>query len=226
VILVAAVLLVAACVAASARRVLILMRVPALDPRSFATRLQATAGGLSDADLSDLGRALAADSDTEWEQSLVLALAAEPDARAALLGEAMTELDFAARLWLRVPRVAASLASSVGFLLATLQLRMALSVATASDGEGLEVNAALLGAVDVIAVGLAGAAACLAIQRAARALLSERLAGAHQLLDALESSWERGPWVGASPHASVASRQGDEQVSSPVTASSHVRELA
>jgi len=174
-------------VAASARRLRYVIELTPFDDGMLADGLRDLAGAVHP---GALDAALAGFPDSDWERSLTEALQRpEADARAAMLGESMTELDFRTRRWARVPRVAASLSSSCGFLLATFGLRIGLSSllgGSAATSADVVVDGAVLDAIDAVALGLAGAAMCSAVQRAAREALSRRLAGALRLADRLE----------------------------------------
>jgi alkylhydroperoxidase family enzyme len=119
----------------------------------------------------------------------------------------MTDLDFRSRRWAKVPRVTASLSSTFGFLLATMALRVGLSdlVGALDDSTVLSVNSAVLDAVDVAAIGLVGAAFCVAVHARARAALTERLRDADRLVDLLERLGEGAiePFPDPSRRASV-----------------------
>ena len=109
------------------RRLAFVVEPTPIDDGLLATRLRASNAGTVCTRSVRLARALESDERLDWERSVAAALGERSDVRAALLGEAMTELDFRARRWLRVPRVCASLASSFGFLLATVALRVGLA---------------------------------------------------------------------------------------------------
>jgi len=178
-----------------------------IDPSLLSTSLRAAKADLPRDSLNVLDGLLSSVPGADWERDVVRALAHPADPRSALVGEAMTELDFRTRRWARVPRVCASLASSFGFLLATVALRVGLSdlVGTLDPSEVLSVNAAVLDAIDVAAVGLVGTAFCVAIQYRARAAVGVRLAGAERLVEVLESLEvaDGGALAGAVARASV-----------------------
>ena len=218
-ILAVAILFTLTCALGSARRLKYVLEITAVDagvlasvlrPRSklrpgFLQKLQAAFGEIPEAD---------------WERELVTALGQPADVRPALVGETMTELDYRVRRWSKVPRVAASLASSFGFLLATVALRVGLSglVGELDDERVLSVDGAVLDAMDVAAVGLVGAALCIAIHYRARSALAGRLKGIDQLVELLESAAEdeATPLVAAEGHASVATPFPKEALPSPV----------
>ncbi len=173
--------------AASARRLRYVVELTPIDDGALAGCLAGRAS--SPPPLPALAARLAALPDADWERGVLAAVEHGQESRAAMLGESMTELDFRARRWARVPRVCASLASSFGFLLATVSLRVGLANVVSPAGESTEVsvNTAVLDAVDVVAIGLVGAAFCAAIQYRSRALLSLRMTGAGRLVDLLDS---------------------------------------
>jgi len=110
------------------------------------------------------------------------------EARVFLLNEQRQELDWRAQRWARVPRVCASIAASSGLLLATLALRQGLGVSAELPLELQQagLHAALLDALDVAAIGLAGTAFCIAIQRRARTIAKEQATAADRLVDRVE----------------------------------------
>jgi len=142
-----------------------------------------------------LERALTDAEDPEWERNLLEALRAAPDVRTALVNEQLTELDYRLKRWVRVPRVCASICTSSGFLLAATVLRVSLTEAT--DAAGLEggqaVDAAVFQAINVAAIGLAGAAFCIAIQMRARTAAASRAEAFDHLVQRLERATEPTP---------------------------------
>lgn len=163
-----------ACLVASARRVFFAHTATRYDLQRLVEELRGNAGALR----APRVRERLLDSES-WEGEVVRALAAEdPRVRVAELNEALTELDFRLGRWARVPRVCASLSSSLGFLLAALLLRRGLSDPTALSGEVAElVTSGIVGqAMAVAGFGLAGAVGCAAFQargqRAAKACSS------------------------------------------------------
>jgi len=124
-------------------------------------------------------RALDAAGEQTWERELAAALDAPEPARAGAVNESLTELDHLTRRWARVPRVCASVASSTGFLLASLALRNGLA-------SGASPEETVLAAIDVAAVGVAGAVICVAAQQRARQLAKSRHEDADALVERLE----------------------------------------
>ena len=125
----------------------------------------------------------------EWERALLDALRLAPDERAAFVNEQLTEMDYMTRRWQRVPRVCASVASSSGFLLASLALRNALAdpSAFAEETRSAALGSALTAAVNVAAIGMAGAAFCIAAQMRATKAARARLDATDKLVERLES---------------------------------------
>ena len=201
-----------ACVVASFRRLGYVVEATPFDPARLATSMRGARGALHRRALPSLGALLVAVPGADWEREMVEALIHSSVVRSALLGEAMTELDFLARRWSRVPRVAASLASSFGFLLATIALRIGLSDLSGplNDAQVFSVNSAVLDAIDVAAVGLVGAAFCVAIHYRARGAYALRVAGADRLVEFLEgvAEGDGGALVCVVPRATVDSAQG------------------
>lgn len=178
-----------ACVAASARRLLLVHRATALDLDAIVVELRGDAGARRGAKV-----AAALANEPSWEGGIARALAlSEPMHRVAELNELLTELDFQLSRWSRVPRVCASLSSSAGFLLAAALLREGLADPTALSGDvGELVTSGLVGqALTVVGFGLAGAVACAALKaRADRAAKMGSLA-ADAFVERLEELAER-----------------------------------
>jgi len=219
VILAVAIVFTLTCALASARRLKYVLEITAIDAGGLASLLRPRSK-LAPGVLRRLEAGLTEIPEADWERELVTALGQPPDVRPAFVGETLTELDFRARRWSKVPRVAASLASSFGFLLATVALRVGLSglVGELDDERVLSVNGAVLDALDVAAVGLVGAAICIAIHYRARSALASRLKGIDQLVELLESAAEdeATPLVTAGGHATVATPFPEETLPSPV----------
>jgi hypothetical protein len=176
-----AILVAAGCVAASLRRIQFASESTGIDPRLI---LAALRGDREDARAKwrAIEAEIAGDPAMPWEQELVEALGAGPhEARVALVNEALGELDYRAQRWVRVPRVCASIATSFGFLLASLAMRTALA------GDDVDVDGAVMGAVNVAVVGVAGAIFCVASQARAAAIVKERMAAVDKLVARLEA---------------------------------------
>jgi len=180
-----------ACVWASLRRVKIAVEVSGLDLEALAAAVR-KAGPAAGA---TVWRGLCAEiqelAEGTWERDLVLALGAPGAARVALVNEQLGELDYRSQRWARVPRVCASICSSSGFLLASLAMRTAL----ASDS--VDVQEAVAGAINVAAVGIAGASFCVAAHVRSRALVKDRLAAADKLVERIEALAARGAAEGS-----------------------------
>jgi hypothetical protein len=131
----------------------------------------------------------AAPTGPRWEQSVLQAGGGPPAERVALFNEELQELDWRVQRWARVPRVCASIATSSGLLLATLALREGLLVSTEMPAElrELAIHQALIHAVDVAAIGLAGAAFCISVQIRARKAARDRAEAADKLVERLEA---------------------------------------
>jgi hypothetical protein len=154
-------------VAASAARLTFVILATGLDPHAvdrFVSHVEVgTAKGL--ARLEGVAASVAA---ADWERGLLAALRAPPWERTALVNEQLTELDHRIKRWVRVPRVCASICTSSGFLLAAMILRVTLADGGEAMPAGAMVDAAVFQAINIAAVGLAGAAFCIAIQMRAR----------------------------------------------------------
>jgi hypothetical protein len=205
------------CIAASGRRLAYVLGLTTIDSGALVAALRHFRGAGRGLPLPLLRESFLELPGADWERELVTALADAGPMRAALVGEAMTELDFRAKRWSGVPRVAASLASSFGFLLATVVVRVGLSglAGGLDDGEVGAVDGTILDALDVAAVGLVGAAICIAIHFRSRALLPSRLLAAEQLVELLEG-WEEEatPLATRGDHDSVDARPSS---ASPLT---------
>jgi hypothetical protein len=136
--------------------------------------------------LAHLEGAAACAPNADWERGLFAALRARPSARTALVNEQLTELDYRIKRWARVPRVCASICTSSGFLLAAIVLRATLADAGDAMDGGRVVDAAVFRAIDVAAVGLAGAAFCIAAQMRARSAAISRAEAYDRLVQRLE----------------------------------------
>ncbi|HEX4516088.1 MAG TPA: hypothetical protein VH054_21215 [Polyangiaceae bacterium] len=136
-------------------------------------------------------RAIAREPRADWERELLEALA-DPNetARAGRINEQLSELDYRLTRWARVPRVCASIASSAGFLCASLAVRFGLAAtsAVADEVRSDAINAVVLQAVNVAALGVAGAAFAIAAQYRARKAAQTFQRDADALIEALEKT--------------------------------------
>jgi hypothetical protein len=173
VLLVLALLIALGSVVASATRLTFALAPTAVAPEAVERALSAWKADGGNA-LAELEKALARGGDAEWETSLFEALHSPPHARTGLINEQLTELDHRMQRWVRVPRVCASICTSSGFLLAASVLRVSLAGGNDVPLDGQAVDAAVLQAINVAAVGLAGAAFCIAIQMRARTAAATR----------------------------------------------------
>ncbi len=185
-----------ACVAASTRRLAFVMDATWLDP---ARLLRALQGDRGRARHPRILAAIAAEAGAAWEREICDALAEGGPAGAARVNEQLRELDWRMQRWSRVPRVCASIASSSGFLLASLALRNGLTAASASpDGTMSDALQGLVTqALGVAAFGVAGTVWCIALQRQATQETRIRAVAADKLVERLETllarlSTERG----------------------------------
>jgi hypothetical protein len=182
-----AVIVSAACIAASLRRLVFVYDALSFDPEGLLRELRGDAGRARAPAMLDR---LVLEAPPERDRDLFEALTARGDERAALLGQALMELDFRFVRWARVPRVCASIASSAGFLLASWALRLALVGAPAPTGaedafkDALE--RALVAALGVVAVGAVGTVTCLAIFYEARRVSRVRREATDKLVERLE----------------------------------------
>jgi hypothetical protein len=134
---------------------------------------------------AQLGAALAEAPADAWERSLVESCN-EPDEnrRTALVNEQLSELEVLANRWASVPRVCARLATSVGFLCATVILLEGLAMPE-GDSFADALHGALLAAVGSLAAGIAGTAFSAAVHFRARRLRKATSAAADRLVHAL-----------------------------------------
>jgi len=167
------------CVVASARRLAHVVEITSLDPGALVAALGADDGP---AVCARLTAAIGSGERFAWERDLLAAFAApEPRVRDALVNEQLTELDGRAQRWARIPRVCASVATSAGFLLASIALVQGLSM-PAEDEAPLGTGAAVLGALNALAIGLAAASFCVAVHVRAQRVVRERLAAVDRLV--------------------------------------------
>ncbi len=180
-----------ACAAASARRLWLAANATALHPEDVLQKL----GRSPDKSVIDrLRAAVADDPSADWERDLFEALSTPNEKhRIALVNEQLTELDLRIQRWSRVPRVCASIATSFGFLLATLVLRQGLADSSELVGDiGELVVRGLVGdALTVAAMGIVGTAFCIGANTHAKRMTRERLAAADKMVEKLEAVWER-----------------------------------
>lgn len=159
------------CTVASLRRLKFAVAPTSLDPGLLLARLR---GDNGPKELERVRRAIGRSAGAEWEKELLAAVSSPREQRAARVNEALTELDHLLKRWSRVPRVCASVATSSAFLLASLTLRVGLAVATEVPEElrSDAINHVVIDAINVAALGMAGAAFCIAVH--VRAQRSER----------------------------------------------------
>jgi len=155
-----------------------------LDPRMLLEALQADESGRLGGRLREV---LRGDSRFVVEYGLLTALAVDgDDEREARVAEELIELRGRGQQWARVPRVCASVASSTGFLLASVALIQAMgSIDTAMTPEetGAAAHLTLGAALGALAVGIAGAAFCAAVHVRARRILPVRMSAITRLID-------------------------------------------
>jgi hypothetical protein len=180
-----------ACIVASARRLAQAVDLTSLHPGLL---LDALKGDDAPAVCAKLYDAVATDSRFDWERDLLSAFTVAPPMREALVNEQLTELDWRAQRWARIPRVCASVATSAGFLLASIALVQGLS-APADDDTPLGTREAIVGALSALAIGIAGTSFCYAVHVRARRIVRDRLAAVDRLIVRLESvsSWRFTP---------------------------------
>jgi hypothetical protein len=163
------------CIAASTRRLSFAIAPTFLD---IPTLVQAFRAGLRP---KALAKAIADIPEADWERAVLDALDHPEAARNALLNEQLGEMDYRLQRWTRVPRVCASVASTGGFLLATLALTEGLS-----DGSSLDSGTLVSDAISAVTFGIAGAVYCVAAQFRARREVKDRLLATDKLIERLE----------------------------------------
>lgn len=170
---ISAIVIVALCIAASGRRLAFAAEASGLDAKVLLAAVRQGVPWLAIAD------AIGEEPAAAWERDLIEALRSR---QAALVNEQLGELDYEAQRWARVPRVCASIATSAGFLLASLAVREGL------EAEHADVNGAIASALNAATVGIAGAAFCIAAHVRAGAMVKERLAVTDKLIERLEAA--------------------------------------
>jgi len=172
-----------ACALASVRRLAAAVAPMQLDPRLVLEALQADESGRLGEGLREV---LREDSRFVVEYGLFAALAVDgDDEREARVAEELIELRGRGQQWARVPRVCASVASSTGFLLASVALIQAMGSMDAMTPEatGTAAHLTLGAALGALAVGIAGAAFCAAVHVRARRILPVRMSAITRLID-------------------------------------------
>ena len=178
ILVVAAALVCFGCVAACVRRLYFATNAIVFHPAVWLSYEKSGKGELVRSAIAKTPRAA-------WERELLAAFAEKnEDARAGLINEQITELDFLVSRWARVPRVCASIASSAGFLFGSLV--MLVGLAHAAEASQDTVDALVLQAVNVAALGMAGASFAIAAQYRARKAAKAFQRDADSLVDFLE----------------------------------------
>jgi hypothetical protein len=174
----------AACVLASARRLAWAVAPMKLEPRMV---LQALEGDPSGRLLKGLIRVFAADERSAWERQVFTAIStADPVEREALLSEERIELEERGQRWVRVPRVCARVATSAGFLFASVALTQGMALAPGEDDlqdPQSPVHAAIASALGALAIGIAAAAFCAAVHIRSKRVARERMSAISRLLE-------------------------------------------
>lgn len=171
-----------ACALASVRRLMWAVAPTSLDAATLNAELD-RGGALAWPTLRD---AVLERDDGGWVRDLFGALSEADEAtRAAFVNEQLTELDWQAGRWGRVPRVCASIATSSGLLFGCIALLRSVGVSgSESPGSG-QGGLALVAALDALAVGIAGTSFCAAVHVRAGQALKERTAAINRLVSRL-----------------------------------------
>ncbi len=123
-----------------------------------------------------------------WEHDLFEAACAEPPAaRGPLLDEQVVEADWSTERWMRAPRVGASVATSAGFLCASVILIQALGAGDVDLATMGATGPTLSLALDALALGIVGTAFCVAVHVRAQAITRQRRVGVDRLVDRLRA---------------------------------------
>jgi len=165
-----------ACAIASARRLVFAMTPIALDPKMLSDAAKG-------APLDVVTRAISRNESATWEKNLLAAMAVEGPTRTGEINEQLLEAEWLAQRWARVPRVCASVATSIGFLLATLALRQGLL-----DPNTAGIDQLIVRSVNVLAIGIAGATFCVAVHLRAGKEAKKRMAEVDALVESLEKA--------------------------------------
>lgn len=187
---VAAAVVALACFGASARRLWFALTATSHDLERVVEALRGDAGALRAGRIAQAMR-----REGSWEAEVLTAFdGRDVLRRTAELNEQMTELDHRLARWSRVPRVCASLSSSVGFLLAALLMRRGLADPASLAGEVQDlVTTGLVGqALTVVGFGLAGAVGCAALHARGRRAAKDGSLAADAFVARLEALADRG----------------------------------
>jgi hypothetical protein len=171
------------CALASARRLAVAVAPLRLDPALLTEALEADRRGELPARLRELTACV---PELGLEHALLSAFAVEDaGAREALVSEELGEVQARGQQLARVPRVCASVASSTGFLLASIALIQAMGAFDTMDPEESAAHAhATLGtALGTLALGIAGASFCAAVHMRARRVHRARMSALTRLVD-------------------------------------------
>lgn len=132
-------------------------------------------------------------NEAAWERELWQAVR-HPDriARSALVNEQIGEFEYRVKRWAPVPRVCARIASTSGFLLASLVLRSGLKdPASLMSGDAMQIatSGPIAQALSVVTLGMMGAAFCLVFQERARKAEKANFGTVDDLVEATEQAF-------------------------------------
>ncbi len=177
----AALVIVAGCIGASAHRLWSVSQVFGVDLQVVAKLLKT---GAPPVDVAAALRAEGAVFDAELVEA---ADGTRHEHPLGAVNEVLLEVDDRLQRWARVPRVAVSVSSSSGFLLASLAMRRGLAETDllAPDLREAFLFHALRDAIGAAALGLFGAVACVALHARARTIRRARSAGATAIISEL-----------------------------------------
>lgn len=190
-LVVVASLVTALCAAASLERLRRAFAVTELDPELLTRALDREGREALLARLAAWARGEGASAPEDALEHALLALDAPPPAgstvdpdahRGAVLTEALLALEQRARAWSKVPRVCANVATSSGFLLASLALRRGLAAgALGGDLRQLLFTGLVGQAIAVVVLGVVGATLCVHAHRVSHRVATARLRAGHAL---------------------------------------------
>jgi len=103
------------------------------------------------------------------------------------MDEQVVEADWTTERWMRAPRVGASVATSAGFLCASVILIQALGAGEVDLGGMGATGSSLSLALTALALGIVGTAFCVAVHVRAQAITRQRRVAVDRLVDRLRT---------------------------------------
>jgi len=175
-----------ACIFASAERLKRAVLATPIDPAPLVEALRGDAGR---ARFEDIRAALKEEPEGTWERELAEAFDQPRPARDGAVNELLTDLDFRLQSWARAPRTCARVAALSGLVLGALALRDGLSVPEDMPYEvrELAIGQAVVAAINVVAIGIAGAIVCIVLAHRATKAAKVRQEDVDRLVERLET---------------------------------------